>query len=84
MASRSGVRRFEEVGELFDSGRTVPELQALYGVKRDTIIEHLTAYVHAGHTIDGTRLRYEARTATGRLYDAFELLDDGAAGNAAF
>ncbi len=57
VASRSGVRRFEEVGELFDSGRTVPELQALYGVKRDTIIEHLTAYVHAGHTIDGTRLR---------------------------
>lgn len=30
--------------------------------------------------IDGTRLRYEARTATGRLYDAFELIDGGAAG----
>ena len=30
--------------------------------------------------IDGTRLRYEARTATGRLYDAFEVLDGGAAG----
>lgn len=30
--------------------------------------------------IDGARLRYEARTATGRLYDAFELLDGGAAG----
>ncbi|WP_372014597.1 purple acid phosphatase family protein [Pseudoxanthomonas sp. 10H] len=28
--------------------------------------------------IDGDRLRYEARTATGRLYDAFELVDDGA------
>ena len=27
--------------------------------------------------IDGARLRYEARTATGRLYDAFELRDDG-------
>ena len=26
---------------------------------------------------DGARMRYEARTATGRLYDAFELLDDG-------
>jgi 3',5'-cyclic AMP phosphodiesterase CpdA len=26
---------------------------------------------------DGDRMRYEARTATGRLYDAFELLDDG-------
>ena len=29
---------------------------------------------------DGVRLRYEARTATGRLYDAFELIDGGAAG----
>jgi len=29
---------------------------------------------------DGGRLRYEARTATGRLYDAFELVDSGAGG----
>ncbi|MEL1263819.1 metallophosphoesterase family protein [Pseudoxanthomonas putridarboris] len=29
---------------------------------------------------DGPRLRYEARTATGRLYDAFELVDQGATG----
>lgn len=29
--------------------------------------------------IDGDRLRYEARTATGRLYDAFELVGDGQA-----
>ncbi|WP_425501303.1 purple acid phosphatase family protein [Pseudoxanthomonas daejeonensis] len=27
--------------------------------------------------IEGDRLRYEARTATGRLYDAFELVDEG-------
>lgn len=26
---------------------------------------------------DGGRMRYEARTATGRLYDAFELIDEG-------
>jgi hypothetical protein len=30
--------------------------------------------------IDGARLRYEARTATGRLYDAFELVDGGSTG----
>jgi len=29
--------------------------------------------------IDGGRLRYEAFTATGRLYDAFELVDEGGA-----
>jgi len=29
---------------------------------------------------EGPRLRYEARTATGRLYDAFDLVDQGAAG----
>ncbi|MBP6799144.1 MAG: metallophosphoesterase, partial [Luteimonas sp.] len=28
--------------------------------------------------VDGDRLRYEARTATGRLYDAFELVGDRA------
>jgi ATP-dependent DNA helicase RecQ len=55
--SRTGLRRFEEVGGLFAGGRSVAELQALYGVTRGTIIEHLTAYVHAGHTIDGTRLQ---------------------------
>lgn len=30
--------------------------------------------------LDRERLRYEARTATGRLYDAFELVDQGSAG----
>ncbi|MGY1425893.1 metallophosphoesterase [Lysobacter sp. A289] len=30
--------------------------------------------------ISGPRLRYEARTATGRLYDAFELIDEGSDG----
>jgi len=29
---------------------------------------------------DGPRLRYEARTATGRLYDAFDLVDGGERG----
>ncbi len=30
--------------------------------------------------LDGDRLRYESRTATGRLYDAFELVDEGEGG----
>ncbi len=30
--------------------------------------------------LDGNRLSYEARTATGRLYDAFAIVDEGAAG----
>nr|WP_116811080.1 metallophosphoesterase family protein [Steroidobacter cummioxidans] len=30
--------------------------------------------------VDGARLHYEARTATGRLYDAFELVDEGKPG----
>jgi 3',5'-cyclic AMP phosphodiesterase CpdA len=30
--------------------------------------------------VDGGHLRYEARTATGRLYDAFELVDEGGVG----
>lgn len=30
--------------------------------------------------VEGGRLHYEARTATGRLYDAFDIIDEGGAG----
>ncbi|HHY57980.1 MAG TPA: DNA helicase RecQ [Chloroflexi bacterium] len=49
-------RRFEEVGELFAAGRSVAELQATFGVKRETIIQHLERYHQAGHQLDHRRL----------------------------
>jgi len=49
-------RRFEEVGELFEAGRTIAELQALFGVKRDTVIQNLERYQQAGHQLDHRRV----------------------------
>ncbi|HAJ35213.1 MAG TPA: hypothetical protein DCL15_05925, partial [Chloroflexi bacterium] len=52
----SGKRRFEEVGELFEAGRSVAELQAAFGVKRETIIHNLERYQQAGHQLDHRRV----------------------------
>ncbi|MFO7630921.1 MAG: DNA helicase RecQ [Caldilinea sp.] len=59
-------RRFEEVGELFEDGRSVAELQATFGVKRSTVIENLERYQQAGHQLDGN-------TGGRRLLEASEL-----------
>ena len=53
-------RRFEEVGESFEDGRTFAELQAAYGVKRDTVIQNLERYHQAGHALDPARLLAES------------------------
>lgn len=64
VVSVAGAKQYRLSGEARETMRPVAEDTQLFQVVRT----------------DGTRLRYEARTATGRLYDAFELLDDGAAG----
>ena len=64
VVSVAGAKQYRLSREARETMRPVAEDTQLFQVVR----------------IDGTRLRYEARTATGRLYDAFELLDDGAAG----
>ena len=56
MPSSSVKRRFEEVGELFEAGRTIAELQATFGVKRDTVIQNLERYQQAGHQLDHRRV----------------------------
>lgn len=53
-------RRFEEVGESFEDGRTLAELQATYSVKRDTVIQNLERYHQAGHVLDPARLLAES------------------------
>ncbi len=52
----SGKRRFEEVGELFADGRSISEIQAIYGVQRGTIVSHLTTYQRAGGEVDAERV----------------------------
>ncbi len=49
--------RTDEVGALFAAGRTLEELQALYGVTRGTIVQHLARCVYAGQRFDSERLR---------------------------
>lgn len=68
VVSVAGAKQYRLSDEARASMRPVAEDTQLFQVVR----------------IDGTRLRYEARTATGRLYDAFELLDDGSAGKRLF
>ena len=60
--SRKGAkRRFEEVGEFFLAGRSVAELQKMYGVRRDTIIGHLLRYRSAGHALPAERVLAASR-----------------------
>lgn len=49
-------RRFEEVGALFAAGHSVPEIQAMFGVTRGTILQHLGRCVWAGQRFPLARL----------------------------
>ncbi len=49
-------RRFQEVGELFAAGQSIDQLEALYSVKRGTIVQHLYRYRCAGHPVDPARV----------------------------
>jgi ATP-dependent DNA helicase RecQ len=52
--------RWEEVGEAFQSGQSVAELMAIYGVQHQTIVQHLCKYVEAGQNLPLERLRNES------------------------
>jgi ATP-dependent DNA helicase RecQ len=44
--------RAVEVGDLLNSGASIPDLQKMYGVKLQTIINHLCSYLRAGGKVD--------------------------------
>jgi ATP-dependent DNA helicase RecQ len=48
--------RSSEVGVAFASGSSAADLQALYGVKQFTIVNHLYSYVRSGHPLDPERI----------------------------
>ncbi len=52
----SGKRRYVEVGDLFAAGADLDALQEMYGVKRATIVRHLSDYQRAGGQLDGARV----------------------------
>ncbi len=49
-------RRYEEVGELLAAGHSIEYLQALYDVKRRTIINNLERYLSDGHDLSSDQL----------------------------
>jgi len=44
-------RRFEEVGEMYNSGKSISELRQHFQVKSQTIYTHLMLYIQAGNKI---------------------------------
>jgi ATP-dependent DNA helicase RecQ len=46
-----GPRRFEEVGRAYNAGESAADLAARYGVKLDTILEHLAGYSASGRAL---------------------------------
>lgn len=50
-ASRGEKKRFEEVGELFNAGKSVAHLCGMYQIQAGTVISHLDRYQQAGHAL---------------------------------
>ena len=49
--STKGKRRFQEVGEAFNAGASIPFLMKKYDVKQSTILRHITHYAQEGHRL---------------------------------
>jgi ATP-dependent DNA helicase RecQ len=56
-SSATGKNRSEEVGEQFAAGRSAADLQAIYGVTKNTIVNHLLRCVRAGRVFPPERIR---------------------------
>ena len=52
--------RSQEVGERFQAGESIAELMQVYGIKRSTIIAHLSKYVQARNPLPVERLYAES------------------------
>ena len=56
----AGSRR-RTIGAQFAAGMSISELQRLYGIKEQTVIQHLYEYAMEGGTIDGDRVLQASR-----------------------
>jgi ATP-dependent DNA helicase RecQ len=50
-AAAPGVKRFEEVGRAYNEGVSIDDLATRYGVRIDTIIDHLGTYSASGQAL---------------------------------
>jgi ATP-dependent DNA helicase RecQ len=71
-------KRYVEIGEAYNSGRSIPELMAQYDVKRVTVVGHLYSYWQDGHSLRcdedlPAAIELTAETQTEAL-DAFDRL----------
>ncbi|MEX0721336.1 MAG: DNA helicase RecQ [Balneolaceae bacterium] len=47
----SRSKRHHQTGDEFNSGKSIPEIAALFGVKESTVIGHITKYIKEGHAV---------------------------------
>ena len=50
--TRTGKPRYEQVGELYNGGRTVDEIAEYFGVKSNTVIQNLYRYLVDGNALE--------------------------------
>lgn len=75
-APHSGGRRADDVGNFYVQGQSLADLQALYGVKRSTIITHLRNYMQNGGVIDADRLCRECTLPPDVQARVFQVFDE--------
>ena len=68
--------RRTEVGTFFAAGVSVEELQRLYGVKADTILQHLIDYHQEGHDVDVERLLSYVRASEAKRGQVFAWFEE--------
>ena len=71
-----GQSHSQEVGERFQAGESIAELMRDYGVKRGTIISHLTKYVQAGNSLPLEQLYAESSLSDEIKDRVLETFDD--------
>ena len=71
-----GQSRSQEVGERFQAGESIAELVQSYGIKRGTIISHLTKYVQAENSLPPERLYAESSLSDELKDRVLETFDD--------
>jgi len=68
-------RRYIEVGEAFNNGRSVQELMDRYRVKQSTILNHLFRYLHEGNLLRSEDLINQSRLPKDKQKRVFTSFD---------
>lgn len=72
--SASG-KKYEQVGEAFSEGKSVPELAEEHGVKTATILTHLKSWLDDGNPIDPKRILELSELSLRRQDEVFKTFD---------